>query len=883
MLNAPRNSASTTAGTMNCSAWVAMTRSSPATAATRSMAATGSTWRSNTDSITGHTVEAIRVGDGPVTGFSAVDDNDSSDHDTLTDVEIVQFSDAVLDASLNVQMFDGADNLVGTFETIQEAVDAAAGSDGYTIMLKTGVYEEQVVVDNIDNLTIAAFDGADVTIMAPADVTQTATSHPTGTYPSGRAVNAIVTVLDSANVVIEGITIDGAGNAGTVDGTSAQYVGAFYQDASGGLEEVDVIGIRDAYAGGTTLGGNDVVSGIQRGVGVIVDNATLMDFFMHGGSISDFQKNATAFVRADLDISGVVITGGGAQTINAQNGIQASFSTGTIDDVTITGIGYAGPQVVYSGAMLLFGNTNLDVTNNTIVGANDEDRRGQVGGIYVLDFGSALYTNSGGQITGNDISHVDFGNRRFRPGEPRHDPDRGQHAERPRHRPIRITTAWVFSPVPRVRWRSIPKAATIPTISTAAPRATHSTPSAGMTSYTAPAATTRSTAATEPTRRSTTERGGDFDGHQRHRDQRFRHRLHRSRRPGSDGRRRRHRYAQRNRECSSSTTSRSTTAQRGAAVRRGRRADRHVRHSIQEAVDASGSVVGAVTILVGDGTYVENVVIDRSDVTLLSVNGRGAMTITGDGTGGELGRDRDRSGREQRHHRRSGPGLHDHRPRRQRRDREGRPSTCRARTTISTSSTTRSWRTATAGLTCEFGHAITNILIDGNELLRPDLRRQHSRAASASASQFDRRQRTCRASWWCSATAITARATSATTSPSPTTWFRARPAASAPTDWLTPQGNSAGDDRRGGLDLIEGNTFTGFTDRLRRGDARPGPRHRHHRQHAQPPLGRPVAWHRGQLSGGSGHLLRQHRVRCGNRRRDLRNDTRRGYRERQRR
>jgi len=125
---------------------------------------------------------------------------------------------------------------------------------------------------------------------------------------------------------------------------------------------------------------------------------------MTGGSVSDFQKNATVFNNADLTVTGVTITGGGAQTIIAQNGIQVLNSTGTISGNIITGIGYAGPQVVYSGAVLAYGNTNLDITGNTIEGANSESTDAKVVGVFVLDFGSP---NNGGMITGNTISHVD--------------------------------------------------------------------------------------------------------------------------------------------------------------------------------------------------------------------------------------------------------------------------------------------------------------------------------------------------------------------------------------------------------------------------------------------------------------------------------------------
>ncbi|MGL6209512.1 MAG: hypothetical protein ACRC14_06755, partial [Paracoccaceae bacterium] len=213
-------------------------------------------------------------------------------------------------------------------------------------------------------------------------------------------------MIDSENVTLTGFTVDGAGAGNSVDGANANFVGVVFRNSSGGLTDVDVTGIRDAYPGGTTVDGFPVQSGMQRGVGVQVDNDSLLDFFMHGGTIADFQKNATVFSRADLDVSGVTITGSGAQTIIAQNGFQATLSTGTITNNTITAIGYAGPALAYSGIILVYGNTDLDITDNTITGTNGATTNAKVVGIFVLDFGTP---NSGGSITGNVISFVDTG------------------------------------------------------------------------------------------------------------------------------------------------------------------------------------------------------------------------------------------------------------------------------------------------------------------------------------------------------------------------------------------------------------------------------------------------------------------------------------------
>ncbi|HMG47161.1 MAG TPA: hypothetical protein VK614_06845, partial [Allosphingosinicella sp.] len=347
----------------------------------------------------GYAVTTVMGPNGLVTGFSAVDDTDTGNGDegtdTLTGIERLKFGDAVLSLADPVQLFDDNGDLVGTFATIQAAVNAA--HDSYSIVVGAGTYVEQVIVNNIDNLTISAASGAQVTIQAPADLVETARSS------SDREIHAVFTVKDSANVVLDHIDIDGAGAGNTVDegggAGQANFYGVFYRNSSGGLTDVDVAHIRDQLISGE-------LSGVQRGVGVVTDNASILAFFMHGGSITDFQKNATVFNGSNLDVSGVTITGGGATDNIAQNGIQVTNSTGNISGNTITGIGYAGPGDVYSGAVLAFGNTGLNIINNIITGANIDSTDAHVVGIFVLDFGTP---NSGGSITGNTISYVDEG------------------------------------------------------------------------------------------------------------------------------------------------------------------------------------------------------------------------------------------------------------------------------------------------------------------------------------------------------------------------------------------------------------------------------------------------------------------------------------------
>lgn len=164
--------------------------------------------------------------------------------------------------------------------------------------------------------------------------------------------------------------------------------------------------MRDAYPGGQTAGGMPLVDGVQRGIAVVVDNNSILSFFMHGGTIDDFQKQAGLFVRADLDISGVTVIGGGAQTVIAQNGFSIQRSTGSVSGNVMTNIGYAGPALAYSGVILASSNFDLAITGNVVGGSNVESAAAKVVGIWVF---ISSVANSGGEISGNTITHTDVG------------------------------------------------------------------------------------------------------------------------------------------------------------------------------------------------------------------------------------------------------------------------------------------------------------------------------------------------------------------------------------------------------------------------------------------------------------------------------------------
>ena len=143
----------------------------------------------------------------------------------------------------------------GQFQTIQAAVDAS--HDGDTIVVAAGTYTEQVVVSGHNNLTIEGLPGA--VLDAPTTLQQTGVS-PT----SGRSVDGLITVLNSKNVTIESLKVDGLqhGDSFAAAQNDPTMAGITYLNSSGTIDSVTVTGIRESDAG----------FGDQRNVGIYVSN-----------------------------------------------------------------------------------------------------------------------------------------------------------------------------------------------------------------------------------------------------------------------------------------------------------------------------------------------------------------------------------------------------------------------------------------------------------------------------------------------------------------------------------------------------------------------------------------------------------------------------------
>jgi Right handed beta helix region len=203
------------------------------------------------------------------------------------------------------------------FSKIQDAVDAATA--GAVIRVCKGNYAEQVAIHK--PLTIAADSGA---VLMPGTMKQNTTS-----LLDGSPLAAAILVAGTTDVSIQGLVVDGANNG--VAQCSPRLFGIAFQNASGQISQV---AIRN-FKLGTSLGG------CQSGTGIFVQSGGggISNVEIEKSTIHDFQKNGITADEEGTQVSvhGNVVTGIGATTGAAQNGIQIGFGAGgTISSNTVT-------------------------------------------------------------------------------------------------------------------------------------------------------------------------------------------------------------------------------------------------------------------------------------------------------------------------------------------------------------------------------------------------------------------------------------------------------------------------------------------------------------------------------------------------------------------
>jgi Ca2+-binding RTX toxin-like protein len=322
--------------------------------------------------------------------------------DLLHGIEFLQFGNGTIDLTKSVLLFDSANHLIGTFDHIQDAVNAADGS-GDTIKVRNGTYVEQVTVDaSKDGLKIIGESEAGVVVQAPNVLVAN------GTAPSnGRSIDGVIVVDGADNVQVETLTVDGALKGGAVVGASnPTMVGVSYLNATGGvIDHVTVTHVRESDAG----------FGVQRNLGIFISNsnpspaspttpsdvekAALKTIEISHTTVTDFQKGGIVVSFANASIHDNTVTGHGLTGLTAQNGIQLAGSTGSVDGNTVTGIGYNNPNVAIGYAILTFNNRDVTIDGNHITGTGVNPLLDSSGGIAAIG-------STGVVVTNNDIHQV---------------------------------------------------------------------------------------------------------------------------------------------------------------------------------------------------------------------------------------------------------------------------------------------------------------------------------------------------------------------------------------------------------------------------------------------------------------------------------------------
>lgn len=226
---------------------------------------------------------------------------------------------------------------------IQGSVDKAVAGD--TVLVKAGTYVEQVAVDK--SLTLLGESGAVSTfIVAPS------------TIPVASDPNSTVVKIAGSGVSVDfsGFTVTGPGASGCGSIGSGIFV---RDDAYANIHDNEILDIRD-----------NPFSGCQNGVAILVGRAA----FSTSGSadisnnvIAGYQKNGVTVsnVGSSATVTNNVITGAGATTIIAQNGVQFSGgATGEINGNTVSNHSYS-PGDWTSTGILLYG-SDVDTYGNTM-------------------------------------------------------------------------------------------------------------------------------------------------------------------------------------------------------------------------------------------------------------------------------------------------------------------------------------------------------------------------------------------------------------------------------------------------------------------------------------------------------------------------------------
>ena len=228
-----------------------------------------------------------------------------------------------------------------TFNCIQSAINSA--SDGDTIIVHDGVYDEQIIVNKI--LTIQG--QGDTTVIKPSQAT--ANNFQLFSRKASGSANTAAIIVVNANATIKNLKIDGSEITSVPSG--ATLVGILYRGVNGTIEAVTVDGI--SIANGNAI----YISSMGKKSNVEVKGCRISNFYKNG--ITANYEGLTVNIRDNN------IIGSGPIANVAQNGIQIGFgAAGSVAGNTVLEIAYIGED--YEACGILFLDSSGIATDNTV-------------------------------------------------------------------------------------------------------------------------------------------------------------------------------------------------------------------------------------------------------------------------------------------------------------------------------------------------------------------------------------------------------------------------------------------------------------------------------------------------------------------------------------
>ncbi len=358
----------------------------------------------------------VTVNSGSVT----VHDGSGSDGtDLLTEIEVLQFLDQTLDFDAPVRVMNG-NQLLGTFATIQAAVDASTGGD--TIEVSAGSYGEVVTVDK--QLTIlgaqAGVDGADggrgteessvdggFLILANGVILDglrikdgaTIADFEAGVYITGDDATITNMLFERSGnwQSYQGIVTRMSSDQSGLEVTASKFTGwltGVYTDAdsdfqvTGNLFEANNVGVEAHFP---------VLPGEVDGntfIGNLIENFLFVS--SSNFDLSALVGDANSFSGAAPEVSAHALNGGGSQTI------EGSDANDVMQGAAASQVEFLGA----SGADTLTGRANNDILNggegdDLLVGGSGNDTLFGGSGFDILNGGEGDDLLVGG--SGNDI------------------------------------------------------------------------------------------------------------------------------------------------------------------------------------------------------------------------------------------------------------------------------------------------------------------------------------------------------------------------------------------------------------------------------------------------------------------------------------------------